>query len=393
MMVNVSSSNGQKANVPKLRFPGFEEPWKMVFLQDISEYRKGKISVSKSKYISTENMLQNFSGIIPYVTKEEIIGVEFNAGDTLLANIRPYLKKAWLAAYNGACSSDVLALCPLDVTPDFLNNIIEQDRFIDYVMSGVKGSKMPRGDKSHILAYETAIPSELEQEKINSFIQLMRIRIEKIQMEIELLKKYKRGLLNKVFSNIDGKIYPTVYLSEVADFLQGLTYSPRDVADSGYLVLRSSNIQNGMLSFEDCVYVNKKVTESLQVKCDDVIMCVRNGSKNLVGKTALISNDMPMITWGAFMMIIRSKLNDTYVFHYLNSQMFFSQVFKDTGTATINQITKGILNECKLPLPPKEIRKKISKVLSSFDVKIQNAERCLVALLEERKALLQQLFI
>jgi len=166
----------------------------MVFLQDISEYRKGKISVSKSKYISTENMLQNFSGIIPYVTKEDIIGVEFNAGDTLLANIRPYLKKAWLAAYNGACSNDVFARCPLDVTPDFLNNIIEQDRFIDYVMSGVKGSKMPRGDKSHILAYETVIPSELEQEKINSFIQLMRIRIEKIQMEIELIRNGHRGI-------------------------------------------------------------------------------------------------------------------------------------------------------------------------------------------------------
>ena len=233
----------------------------------------------------------------------------------------------------------------------------------------------------------------LEQRKIADFLIALDCRIEAQQSLVDNLKKYKRGLLNKVFSNIGDKIYPLVYLSEVADFLQGLTYSPRDIADSGHLVLRSSNIQNGMLSFEDCVYVDKKVTESLQVKCDDVIMCVRNGSKSLVGKTALISKDMPMITWGAFMMIIRSKLNDTYVFHYLNSQMFFSQVFKDTGTATINQITKGILNECKLPLPPEEIRKKISKVLSSFDVKIQNTERFLVALLEERKALLQQLFI
>ena len=200
-------------------------------------------------------------------------------------------------------------------------------------------------------------------------------------------------MLSKVFSNINGNIYPTVNLSEVADFLQGLTYSPSDVSVAGYLVLRSSNIQNGVLSFDDCVYVDKKVDESLQVKCDDVIMCVRNGSKKLVGKTALIPNNMAMTTWGAFMMIIRSKLNDTYIFHYLNSQMFFSQVFKDTGTATINQITKGILNECKLPLPPETARKQISKMLSSFDVKIQNAEMCLTTLVELKKALLQQLFI
>ena len=232
-----------------------------------------------------------------------------------------------------------------------------------------------------------------EQRKIANFIITLDRRIDAQQSLVKSLKKYKRGLLNKLFSNINSNIYPTVYLSEVADFLQGLTYNPSDVSVSGYLVLRSSNIQNGMLSFDDCVYVDKKVDESLQVKCDDVIMCVRNGSKNLVGKTALIPPNMPMTTWGAFMMIIRSKLNDTYIFHYLNSQMFFSQVFKDTGTATINQITKGILNECRLPLPPETERKQISKMLSSFDAKIQNAEKCLATLVNLKKALLQQLFI
>lgn len=237
------------------------------------------------------------------------------------------------------------------------------------------------------------IPSVSEQDKVSALFSVLDARIVAQAQLVESLKKYKRGLLNKVFSNTDEKIYPTVYLSEVADFLQGLTYSPSDVANAGHLVLRSSNIQNGTLSFDDCVYVDKSIPESLQVKCADVIMCVRNGSKSLVGKTALIPIDMPKTTWGAFMMIVRSKLNDTYIFHYLNSQMFFSQVFKDTGTATINQITKGILNECRLPLPPVEERKKISKMLSTFDTKIYNAERTLYALMETRKALLQQLFI
>ena len=240
---------------------------------------------------------------------------------------------------------------------------------------------------------KVSIPTLQEQERIADMLGTLEKRITKQVQLVDSLKKYKKGLLDKFFSKIDVKAYPTVYLSEVADFLQGLTYSPSDVRNSGYLVLRSSNIQNGMLSFDDCVYVDKSIPESLQVKCADVIMCVRNGSKSLVGKTALISNDMPMTTWGAFMMIVRSKLNDTYIFHYLNSQMFFSQVFKDTGTATINQITKGLLNECKLPLPPEDERRKISKLLSSFDAKIQNAERYLAALMEVRKALLQQLFI
>ena len=262
-----------------------------------------------------------------------------------------------------------------------------------------KLSVLAVGTSQVVLSFEALkaakfdLPFKDEQDKIAAFLECLNTRIENQRTLVVALKKYKRGLLNKVFSNTDEKIYPTVYLSEVADFLQGLTYSPSDVANAGHLVLRSSNIQNGTLSFDDCVYVDKSIPESLQVKCADVIMCVRNGSKSLVGKTALIPIDMPKTTWGAFMMIVRSKLNDTYIFHYLNSQMFFSQVFKDTGTATINQITKGILNECRLPLPPVEERKKISKMLSTFDAKIYNAERTLYALMETRKALLQQLFI
>ena len=262
-----------------------------------------------------------------------------------------------------------------------------------------KLSVLAVGTSQVVLSFEALkaakfdLPCKDEQDKIAAFLECLNTRIENQRTLVVALKKYKRGLLNKVFSNTDGKIYPTVYLSEVADFLQGLTYSPSDVANAGHLVLRASNIQNGTLSFDDCVYVDKSIPESLQVKCADVIMCVRNGSKSLVGKTALIPVDMPKTTWGAFMMIVRSKLNDTYIFHYLNSQMFFSQVFKDTGTATINQITKGILNECRLPLPPVEERKKISKMLSTFDAKIYNAERTLYALMETRKALLQQLFI
>lgn len=195
------------------------------------------------------------------------------------------------------------------------------------------------------------------------------------------------------FSQNKSESSTMVYLSEVADFLQGLTYDPSDVDDSGCLVLRSSNIQHGMLSFDDCVFVSKKIPDSLQVKRDDVIMCVRNGSKSLVGKTALIPNDMPLTTWGAFMMIIRSNLNDTYVFQYLNSQMFFSQVFRDAGTATINQITKGTLNECKLTMPPEKERKRISTILDNFDAEIHNAERFAELLTALRKGLMQQLFI
>ena len=408
MMANVSSSNGQKANVPKLRFPGFEGEWCAEKLSDFSERVTRKNTNNETSLPLTISSKDGLVDQISYFNKP--VASKDMSSYYLLKNGEFAYNKSYSVGFDfgsikrldyypmGALSTLYICFALKKHDTDFVKAYFDSLKWYReiYMISaeGARNHGLLNVPTDAFFETKHYLPQDiLEQRKIADFLIALDCRIEAQQSLVDNLKKYKRGLLNKVFSNIGDKIYPLVYLSEVADFLQGLTYSPRDIADSGHLVLRSSNIQNGMLSFEDCVYVDKKVTESLQVKCDDVIMCVRNGSKSLVGKTALISKDMPMITWGAFMMIIRSKLNDTYVFHYLNSQMFFSQVFKDTGTATINQITKGILNECKLPLPPEDIRKKISKVLSSFDVKIQNTERFLVALLEERKALLQQLFI
>ena len=406
-MANVSSSNGLEKR-PKLRFPGFDEPWNTALLSDY---------FVKSTKKNSDGMISNVicnsakQGLIPqreYFDKDIANSDNTNGYYIIESNDFVYNPRKSADAPYGPISSyqyseagivSPLYLCfraKREINPLYFEWYFRSSAWHRYIyMSGDSGARHDRVSiKDDVFfAMPINVPSAKEQERISLFLDAIERRIETQRTLVETLKKYKRGLLNKLFSNINSNIYPTVYLSEVADFLQGLTYSPSDVSVSGYLVLRSSNIQNGMLSFDDCVYVDKKVDESLQVKCDDVIMCVRNGSKDLVGKTALIPPNMPMTTWGAFMMIIRSKLNDTYIFHYLNSQMFFSQVFKDTGTATINQITKGILNECRLPLPPETERIQISKMLSSFDAKIQNAEKCLATLVNLKKALLQQLFI
>ena len=406
-MANVSSSNGLEKR-PKLRFPGFDEPWKAEMLSDFSERVTRKNTKNETNLPLTISSKDGLVDQISYFNK--MVASKDISSYYLLKEGEYAYNKSYSVGYDfgsikrldhypmGALSTLYICFALKRHNSDLIRAYFDSLKWYrEIYMISAEGARnhgllnVPTEDFFQTIHY---LPQDTrEQRKIANFIITLDRRIDAQQSLVKSLKKYKRGLLNKLFSNINSNIYPTVYLSEVADFLQGLTYSPSDVSVSGYLVLRSSNIQNGMLSFDDCVYVDKKVDESLQVKCDDVIMCVRNGSKNLVGKTALIPPNMPMTTWGAFMMIIRSKLNDTYIFHYLNSQMFFSQVFKDTGTATINQITKGILNECRLPLPPETERKQISKMLSSFDAKIQNAEKCLATLVNLKKALLQQLFI
>lgn len=167
------------------------------------------------------------------------------------------------------------------------------------------------------------------------------------------------------------KEWEKVKLSSQASFLQGLTYTPNDVSNDGTIVLRSSNIQNSMVDYNDIVRVNIIIPEKLKIKENDILMCVRNGSKSLVGKTAWLSKNEEKCTWGAFMNIIRPKEKNKFVYYYLNSKYFYNHVWKDLGTATVNQITKQTLESCYLNIPSIEEQEKIGKTLSLLDQKIK----------------------
>ncbi|MEL4339571.1 restriction endonuclease subunit S [Shewanella xiamenensis] len=141
----------------------------------------------------------------------------------------------------------------------------------------------------------------------------------------------------------------------------GLTYSPNDVGENGIPVLRSSNIQQGKIDLSDLVRVNKDVKESSLVALGDLLICARNGSKSLVGKTAQIKSlDEPM-AFGAFMAVFRSELNN-YIELFLNSPLFRRNL-EGVSTTTINQITQNNLKETVCTIPPfKEQHRIVAKV-------------------------------
>ena len=126
-----------------------------------------------------------------------------------------------------------------------------------------------------------------------------------------------------------------------------------------------------MVDYNDIVRVNIIIPEKLKIKENDILMCVRNGSKSLVGKTAWLSKNEEKCTWGAFMNIIRPKEKNKFVYYYLNSKYFYNHVWKDLGTATVNQITKQTLESCYLNIPSIEEQEKISNTLSLLDQKIK----------------------
>ncbi len=158
-----------------------------------------------------------------------------------------------------------------------------------------------------------------------------------------------------------------VRLGDVGVSNIGLTYKPTDITQTnlGIPVLRSSNIQNNKIDLNDIVRVNTEIkNQNLFVEIGDILICARNGSKNLVGKSAIISNLKEPMTFGAFMAIFRSPINE-WIKIYLDSPLF-KKTLESVNTVTINQITQNNLKNAIIPIPPLPEQKRIVEKLEEI---------------------------
>ena len=397
-MANVSSSNGLEKR-PKLRFPGFDEPWTDVHLFDVVDLRRKRARSVKEVYVSTENLLQYFEGVTPYQSDDEVEGIAFNTGDTLLANIRPYLKKAWYAAFDGTCSADVLAFSPKRISPAFLYNIIARDCFIEYVMSGVKGSKMPRGDKTHILEYEFAIPEKDEQEKIATFIALADCKIAKQRKMIAALKKYKRGVISALLSSKTNPYYSSETWKEVAlcDVASGFEYGMNAAAtvyDGSHKYIRITDIDDNSHLYSQDVPVSPEgqVDEKYRVRENDILFA-RTGAS--VGKSYRYQRSDGDLYYAGFLIRIHvnSDVNCDYVFQNTLTEAYRRWVLLESARSGQPGINAEQYKQYRFLLPPLELQNKISTLATNLDNLICKEGNLLSQIEQVKIALLQRLFI
>lgn len=184
--------------------------------------------------------------------------------------------------------------------------------------------------------------------------------------------------------------WDAVLLGETGEALIGLTYKPSDVKEHGTLVLRSSNIQNSKLTFNDSVFVDADIPERIKVRLGDVLICARNGSRDLIGKSAFLDERVEGMTFGAFMAVYRSKIGRLASFLF-QSEILKRQINEHLG-ATINQITNKSLNSFRIPLPPTETEQRaIATALSDVDALLEELDRLIAKKRDIKQAAMQQL--
>lgn len=255
------------------------------------------------------------------------------------------------------------------------------------------------------------LPSLNEQTAIATYLDTHCAKIDNLisiqQKRIALLQELKQSVITHAVTkglnpNVEMKQSGVEWIGDVpkhwevmplkftGTFGNGLTYSPKDVVDNGILVLRSSNIQNSSLSFEDNVYVSK-VSRDLLVKKGDIIICSRNGSAALVGKSAFVDKELNA-TFGAFMMRYIPNIEKKYGFYLF--QTAIGQYKGYFSTTTINQLTKTTIDEIKVPLAMAEEQAAIASYLdhkcATIDTSISNAQHQIDLLQEYKQSLITE---
>ena len=253
---------------------------------------------------------------------------------------------------------------------DLLNNILNEKLKKSVLQEAIQGKLVPQ------IASEGTAHELLEQ-----------IKIEKQELVKE--GKLKKSALNDsvIFLGDDNKYYEQIgkkcrditeqipfeipsnwewcRVRNVSNSYIGLTYKPTDIDEKGTIVLRSCNIRNGKLALDDIVRVSSSISEKMLIEENDIIICARNGSKRLVGKSALIRNLPEPMTFGAFMAICKTPIYE-YMFAYLQSDLFFGQLRDVSNTTTINQLTQNKFNDFLIPIPPVREQERIAFKISQL---------------------------
>jgi len=354
--------------------------------------------------IRGQNMgAKTISGTFVFVNQEKARLLEANmarAGDVLFTQ-RGTLGQVSLVP-NGPFDRYLVSQSQMKVS---LNRDAVDPEFFYYLFSGPAQQEairlntiqtgVPHINLGILAAIPIPIPELTEQRAIAGALSDADALIESLEQLLAKKRHLKQGAMQELLTGrrrlpgFAGE-WEERSLGEIGESLIGLTYAPGDVRSSGVLVLRSSNVFEGGLRFDDNVYVDMEIPERIMVRAADILICVRNGSRDLIGKCAKVDDRCKGMTFGAFMAVFRTASHG-FVYHQFQADQLKRQIREHLG-ATINQITNKSLNSFRIAIPPtSEEQEAIAKVLDDMGAEIDALEAKLTKARQIKQGMMQEL--
>ena len=403
-MANVSSSNGLEKR-PKLRFPGFNEPWSIYKAEELF-----KNVADKNHPMETVLTIIQGKGTLP----REQAGRNIHYDDSSLANykkveqgdfiihLRSFEGGLEMANEDGIVSPAYTILrCKKPHSSLFYEAYFHTDEFINHILSkSVEGIRDGRQ-----ISYEAfkwlGLPycDVSEQEKIAQLFCTLGHRIEKQQQMIDALKKYKRGLISEILNQKirithEDEEWEEVSLSAVADGFEYGMNAAATIYDGVHKYIRITDIDDDSHTYMDSAPVSPAgVLEGKYRVRENDILFARTGAS--AGKSYLYQASDGDMYFAGFLIRIHviDGVDSGYVFLNTLTEEYNRWVVLESTRSGQPGINAEQYRRYRFKLPPLKTQKQISAIAQKIDAQIKRESQCLCLLQKQKEGVLQQLFI
>ena len=389
-------------------------------LSDIAIFVTDKVSsrdISIEDYITTDCILQNKKGrvVAANLPPKPCSLTRYQTGDVLIANIRPYLKKIWYADRSGGASSDVLVLrAKENHSPAFLYSFLLQDSFFDYIMLGTKGSKMPRGDKSQIMRYETPFSPKSEEDIGKFFLLLNNLIVlnESINNNLEALanliydfwfvqfdfpdengRPYKSSGGKMVWNEMLKRDIPATWTTSIVKDVikpleRGISYASENISSpNGWPMInlacysKQGDYREGEMKYYSGTIkeTDKAFPYDMLIACTDMTQ-----DADVIGRPILASEEFE---WYVYSMdlakITPDNIQKMYLYYTLRTPFYHKYIKPFASGTNVKHLNVLGVENYKIPIPPISLQTK-------FEVLISNIKKQQMLIINENKEIIKE---
>ena len=377
----------EEKKVPALRFRGFDNAWEQRRLGEVATITMGQspdgatYSDSPSKYILVQGNADLKDGwVFPRVWTTQKTKV-CDKGD-LIMSVRAPAGAMGKTAYNAVIGRGVAAI----KGNEFIYQRLVKMDLCDYWKKLAAGSTFESINSDIIFNAEIAMPSGKEQKKIGSIFNKLDHLISLHQRKLEMLKKVKKSMLEKMFPKNDAKV-PELRFSDFTDAWE--QHKVKELCNIGTGKSNTQDqVEDGIYPF----YIRSDIPVKSNKYLYDCEAVITIGDGN-IGRVFHYVNGKFDLHQRCYKMRDFQDILGKY-FYYFFSTRFYDRAMKMTAKATVDSVRLEMISEMDIWKPiQRDEQKKIAQFLTNLDRLISLHQRKLEKLKNIKKSMLEKMFI
>lgn len=344
-------------------------------------------------YLGLEHLASGLPFIIDIGDSAQVRSAKtvFQRQDVLYGKLRPYLRKAVLAPFDGICSTDIIVMrSNSEILSEFLAFLVHSDQFVNRAKATTSGVNHPRTAWSKLKPFLIPVPPLSEQQKIAALLSAVQRAIEQQEQLIVLVTELKKALMYKLFTEgtlsekqkqteiglvpESWEVVPLTLL--IADRLQNGAFVKKPVFGKGFLFANVVDMYRDVyLDYRQLKRINvPEVNIDQYFLNNDDLLVVRSSLKREgIGQNCIVKAPPERVFYDCHLIRVvpdKDKVLPEFLSYFWRSPIGKADLIRRSKTTTMTTINQQSLGSALIPVPQRSEQREIVEALLLFDSKI-----------------------